>query len=177
VKKLNKEGGSSFTIRTPVGVAGIRGTAFRLAFLEEGGRLASFDLVMLEGEIEVGLSGQGRSVVVTQGKQLKLDHIRTDSATGRATLPASAGIVVSDASASTRTAVAQAVQTMISVADTVPVSLSGAGSADNTGGAAGKKMEADGAEQSAPRAGVPPLSLPPPARFPGWAGNAIRPRM
>jgi hypothetical protein len=154
VKKLNKEAGSSFSIRTPVGVAGIRGTAFRLAFLDEGGGLASFALVMLEGEIETRFTGRPAPVIVPQGKQLKLGHISIDPVTGEAKLSESEDVVVTDASASGQAAIARAVQAMISSAATVPVTPPGGG-AGNAGGA-----PQEGAEQAGP--GIEPMVPPAP---------------
>jgi hypothetical protein len=68
VKKLNREAGSSFTVETPVGAAGIRGTAFRLSYapLDQVGR---FTLSMAEGLIRFTPQG-GRSVEVAAGREL-----------------------------------------------------------------------------------------------------------
>ena len=68
VKKLNREAGSSFTVETPVGAAGIRGTAFSLSY-EPAAAAGRFALSMAEGLIRFSPSG-GRSVEVGAGKQL-----------------------------------------------------------------------------------------------------------
>lgn len=53
VKKLNTAGGSKFTIKTPVGAAGIRGTQFRIVFRPTGdGRAFDFKLSTNEGLVE-----------------------------------------------------------------------------------------------------------------------------
>ncbi|MDR0901914.1 MAG: FecR family protein [Opitutaceae bacterium] len=177
VKKLNKEAGSSFNVKTPVGVAGIRGTAFRLAFLPSGGGRSSLNLVTLEGEVGMQFPDRPAPMLVSQGQQLKVDQIRTNPSTGEAKISASEGVAVAEVSASERAAIAQTVKTMISDADAVPVAASLAPSpADNAGAAAKEKAESESAEQPAPSADVSRRSLPPPARFPGWAGNSIRPR-
>ncbi len=56
VKTLNSAGGSSFTVQTPVGAAGIRGTTFRIVFRPDGTGRAFFSLTTVEG-----------NVVLTQG--------------------------------------------------------------------------------------------------------------
>jgi hypothetical protein len=82
VKKLNREGGSSFEVRTPVGAAGIRGTAFKLGFVSKG-NAADFELVMAEGRIEFIFGSTGRGVVVNRGQQLVLRSLSFDPSTGR----------------------------------------------------------------------------------------------
>lgn len=68
VKKLNRESGSSFTVETPVGAAGIRGTAFSLSYLPVASA-GKFVLSMAEGLIRFSPTG-GRSVEVGAGRQL-----------------------------------------------------------------------------------------------------------
>jgi hypothetical protein len=60
VKKLKHANGSSFTVQTPVGAAGIRGTTFRIvfrptgtgqAFGAQGGQNFQFQLSTLEGDV------------------------------------------------------------------------------------------------------------------------------
>jgi hypothetical protein len=68
VKKLNRDAGSSFTVETPVGAAGIRGTAFLISFHSEGGT-AHFVLSMAEGLIRF-LPLHGHPVEVPAGKEV-----------------------------------------------------------------------------------------------------------
>lgn len=68
VKKLNREAGSSFTVATPVGAAGIRGTAFSLSYVPVRS-FARFSLAMAEGLIQF-LPLRGPSVNVGAGKEL-----------------------------------------------------------------------------------------------------------
>ncbi|HEY9155406.1 MAG TPA: FecR family protein, partial [Opitutaceae bacterium] len=68
VKKLNRDAGSSFTVETPVGAAGIRGTAFLISFHSEGGS-AHFVLSMAEGLIRF-LPLHGHPVEVPAGKEV-----------------------------------------------------------------------------------------------------------
>ncbi|PTY07367.1 hypothetical protein DB347_08685 [Opitutaceae bacterium EW11] len=80
VKKLNRDAGSSFTVETPVGAAGIRGTAFGLLF-EGRGQVAKYALTMAEGLIRfTPLSG--RPVDVGAGKELSFDA-QIDPSNGR----------------------------------------------------------------------------------------------
>ena len=68
VKKLNRDAGSSFTVETPVGAAGIRGTAFLLSYHSDGG-VAHFVLSMAEGLIRF-LPLHGHPVEVPAGKEV-----------------------------------------------------------------------------------------------------------
>lgn len=82
VKKLKKTEGSTFSIETPVGAAGIRGTTFRLQYLPQGNR-AAFGLTMVEGLIELVFnSGNARSVMVGTNKEVLVSDIVIDSTTG-----------------------------------------------------------------------------------------------
>jgi FecR-like protein len=82
VKKLNRDAGSSFTVETPVGAAGIRGTAFRLAYRSQG-NLARFVLSMAEGLIQF-VPITGHSVDVAAGKELGISA-EINSSTGAVT--------------------------------------------------------------------------------------------
>jgi hypothetical protein len=97
VKKLNREAGSSFTIETPVGAAGIRGTAFRLSFVPRA-TAARFALTMAEGLIQF-IPIRGRAVEVGAGKELAFDA-QIDATTGQVLsvpdLPALVDVAPSD---------------------------------------------------------------------------------
>lgn len=168
VKKLNQGGGSSFTIQTPVGAAGIRGTAFRLAFKPEGNR-ASFALVMLEGVIEQTF-GRGRPVRVEQGKQIVLSGLTYNAGTGEVSgIPAS--IEPADVPASVRASLLQMVQQMLSSVGSLTISSSVVPTGNGAAGASGgPTMEA--APATGPSEPVSPLSpspgpqLPPPRTSP-----------
>lgn len=51
VKHLNKTKGSTFSVQTPVGAAGIRGTTFRIVFRPNGTGQAFFQLSTVEGNV------------------------------------------------------------------------------------------------------------------------------
>lgn len=60
VKKLNKAKDSSFTVQTPVGAAGIRGTTFRIVFRPTGdGRAYTFTLTTQVGDVGFTQNGSG----------------------------------------------------------------------------------------------------------------------
>ncbi len=59
VAKLKRTSGSSFTVQTPVGAAGIRGTTFRIVFRPQGTGLAFFSLSTVEGDVNFTQPGQG----------------------------------------------------------------------------------------------------------------------
>ncbi|MBI2510877.1 MAG: FecR domain-containing protein [Opitutae bacterium] len=82
VKKLNKDAGSEFNIKTPVGAAGIRGTTFRIVMRFEPGGQVTFTLSTAEGHVSfsgtVQLAGSGTTtqegttneVAVTDGQEV-----------------------------------------------------------------------------------------------------------
>ena len=57
VKKLNKDKNSSFSVQTPVGAAGIRGTTFRIVYRPSGTGTAFFSLTTTEGNVELQAAG------------------------------------------------------------------------------------------------------------------------
>lgn len=63
VKKLNKQAGSEFDIKTPVGAAGIRGTTFRIVMRFEASGQVTFTLSTSEGTVAftgtVQIAGSG----------------------------------------------------------------------------------------------------------------------
>jgi len=75
VKTLNKDGGSTFQVNTPVGAAGIRGTTFRIVFRPSGdGKAFNFQLSTAEGQVlfEGSVPGSGE-VAVPNGQELTVD--------------------------------------------------------------------------------------------------------
>jgi hypothetical protein len=88
VKKLNTDEGSTFEVKTPVGIAGIRGTTFAISYFPPSSNTTpmtiaapAFMLIMLEGAIEMSVNGKTRPIIVSEGKQLLLagDDSDTDS--------------------------------------------------------------------------------------------------
>jgi hypothetical protein len=60
VVHLNVDKGSEFTIQTPVGAAGIRGTTFRVVFRPGPGDTAFFSVLTAEGRVVFGGKTSGR---------------------------------------------------------------------------------------------------------------------
>jgi FecR protein len=162
VKKLNKTGGSSFQIKTPVGAAGIRGTAFRIAFKPEGDR-AAFALVMLEGVIEQTFGNRGRPVVVPQGKQVVVTGIEYNGRTGEVGAIPPVG-EPTDVPASVQASLFQLVQQMLATVGSMTISatsIQGNGGAAGAGGGSTTEATAQGSEPVSPVSPSPGPQLPP----------------
>ncbi len=101
VKKL-KQGanGSKFTVGTPVGAAGIRGTTFRIVYRPSGdGRTFNFTLTTVEGNVEVQIaSGSGitvpAAVSVTDNKEIVINNVEVNAVTNQVVATTSAGQTV-----------------------------------------------------------------------------------
>jgi len=92
VAKLNAKKGSTFTVATPVGAAGIRGTVFRIVYIPDGLGHASFKLTTLEGNVVVTLASgtvNAPPVEVAAGKEVTAD-VNVD-ASGNVTVVLPAG--------------------------------------------------------------------------------------
>lgn len=94
VKKLNTAGGSSFTVQTPAGAAGIRGTTFRIVFRPTGDGRANFSLTMLEGDISFAAKGVVSAPVNVLGDESIAVEVTVNEATGDVTVQLPTGQVV-----------------------------------------------------------------------------------
>ena len=162
VKKLNKAGGSSSQIKTPVGAAGIRGTAFRLAFKPEGNR-AAFALVMLEGVVEQTFGNRGRPVIVPQGKQIVVTGIEYNGSTGEVGAIPPVG-EPTDVPASVQASLFQLVQQMLATVGSMTISatsIQGNGGSAAAGGGSTTEAAAQGSEPVSPVSPSPGPQLPP----------------
>jgi len=89
VKRLNTAQGSSFTMQTPVGAAGVRGTVFRILFRPLGGGRAVFALtttegnvVLTQGTIEIPVEG-----INSDAQEIEIEvDVEVDAATGLITV-------------------------------------------------------------------------------------------
>lgn len=109
VKHLHREKGSTFTVQTPVGAAGIRGTTFQILY-RPAGNVASYALRMVEGKIALDFGGRARDVEVSKGQQVEIEGVQLD-ASGRVTaLPA--GIRPTDIPASLKASLESAAQSL-----------------------------------------------------------------
>lgn len=88
VKKLNYAKGSTFTVNTPVGAAGIRGTVFHLVYTVDSAGKASFKLVTLEGVVVASNGAISTPVDVGSGKEVTFE-VDVDTATGELKSPPS----------------------------------------------------------------------------------------
>jgi hypothetical protein len=85
VKKLNTTGAtpSSFTVNTPVGAAGIRGTIIDVEYRPGQGGIASYSLVVTEGAATFTPDGGGPATQVESGRQLTFEaRVQTNPVTG-----------------------------------------------------------------------------------------------
>ncbi|MCF7687959.1 MAG: FecR family protein [Cephaloticoccus sp.] len=115
VKKLNTDAGSTFTVNTPVGAAGIRGTTFRIVFRPDGTGRAFFSLTTVEGNVVLasGTVNMPSEVSVPDNKEVEvLIDVTVDDVTGAVTVTAgpSTPVIVIDTPPATQAAVAATVQ-------------------------------------------------------------------
>jgi hypothetical protein len=123
VKKLHGERGSSFTVTTPVGAAGIRGTLFRIYYRPDpiNPTRASFSVSTQEGNVSVQMQGaQGMvatSVPVTTSQEVTVTVDLTINATTGAVTVATPPQIVSTQPISTvnQVAIAEATQAVAQV--------------------------------------------------------------
>lgn len=104
VKKLKQgAGGSRFTVGTPVGAAGIRGTTFRIVYRPEGNGRGSFILTTVEGKVELeigtGTIAQPKGVVVSDSREVILNDISIDTTTNQVVATTSTGQTITVAAA------------------------------------------------------------------------------
>ncbi|MGC4075135.1 MAG: FecR family protein [Nibricoccus sp.] len=158
VKKLKKDAGSSFQIKTPVGAAGIRGTAFRIAFKPEGDR-AAFALVMLEGVIEQTFGNRGRPVVVPQGKQVVVTGIEYNGRTGEVGAIPPVG-EPTDVPASVQASLFQLVQQMLATVGSMTISSASVQGNTSSGSGGGSTAEAAAAPSAGTASPVSPSPGP-----------------
>jgi len=144
VKKLNTNEGSFFEVKTPIGIAGIRGTTFEISYFPpapkkeqgaaapggQGGAWGAaptgnttpiFGLVMLEGTIEMRVTGKTQPIVVPAGQELVLDDATPDALAANT---ASFAPAVSPAPA--QALVLQQAQTMLAAASVITMPSSSA---------------------------------------------------
>lgn len=114
VKTLNRAAGSTFSVSTPAGAAGIRGTTFRIVYRPTGnGQAFNFQLSTSEGVVMYeGTTQLPAAVQVPLGQEMSV-VAQVDSATNTITVGAPTGTVPisGDASAALQTATVQIIQT------------------------------------------------------------------
>jgi hypothetical protein len=114
VKHLNRDQGSSFTVNTPVGAAGIRGTTFQFALGTDDSGKPFVRFSTSEGTVYLtALDGAER--LIPAGKSVNITFETTTSPTGVQTIvPGSVKVSdVGDMPAAVQAVIAQAVQAII----------------------------------------------------------------
>jgi len=143
VKKLNTDEGSTFEVKTSIGIAGIRGTTFEISYYPPapkrdrnaappaaptaGNATPAFALIMLEGTIAMRVPGKNQPIIVPEGKELVLDGSNIDPATGALAATTDADTLSPAAtSVATQATLLQGAQTMMAAASaiTMPSSAS-----------------------------------------------------
>jgi hypothetical protein len=114
VKHLREDRGSSFTVNTPVGAAGIRGTTFRIVFKPDANGQMTFTLSTSEGRVL--LSGTSGSQVEVGGQQevsVAVD-VQVNATTGEVTITTPPVITsTTEISTTAATSIATAVQQIV----------------------------------------------------------------
>jgi hypothetical protein len=116
VKHLHKDAGSSFSVNTPVGAAGIRGTTFRIVFRPDSSGKAFFTLSTAEGVVILtGTNSTTQQVPVATGKEVVVTvEVNIDAATGAVTITAPPQIQqATTIPAATQATIAAAVQQIV----------------------------------------------------------------
>ena len=88
VKKLRMDEGSSLTVETPVGAAGVRGTTFAVSYLpnQNGTDVGTFTLSVTEGEVSL-TDSEGNVTLVPAGKEIVISfRTAVDPVTGDTTV-------------------------------------------------------------------------------------------
>ena len=130
VAKLKREQGSTFTVGTPVGAAGIRGTTFRIVYRPDGTGKAFFSMTTLEGNVEVTVASGGvdTPIEVTDNKEVILAEItiEVNDVTGVVTVttPAGTSVVATNASTTSTQQIVAAAQQIAEAVATVVIKSS-----------------------------------------------------
>lgn len=88
VKKLSTDEGSSFTVDTPVGAAGIRGTIFAITFQPDtdGSGTGKYVLSVTEGVVSI-TDSNGNVSLITAGREIEISfRSKVDEVTGEVTV-------------------------------------------------------------------------------------------
>lgn len=123
VKHLRQDKGSSFTVNTPVGAAGIRGTTFRIVFKPDANGKVTFTLSTSEGTVLM-TGNSGSAVAVEGGKEVSAEvDVQVNATTGEVTITAPPSIsAAKDISTEAAASIVVAVQQIIETAAQVIIS-------------------------------------------------------
>jgi hypothetical protein len=73
VKKLNTTGGSAYSVKTPVGAAGIRGTVYRIVFKPSANGKAFFTISTADGVVVMQEVANTADIPVEAGKEVVVE--------------------------------------------------------------------------------------------------------
>jgi hypothetical protein len=160
VVHLNVDRGSEFTVQTPVGAAGIRGTTFRIVFRPAPGGKAFFVVTTADGTV-VFRGVTSAPVDIPAGKQVVATFNYTPASTsGGVTTPATAStpliLTTTDVSATESAAIQVASQAIVTAVVNQTFAPSGAGGGGGNGGG-GNGGGGNGGNNTPP----PPDNTPP----------------
>jgi hypothetical protein len=115
VKHLHKDGpnASEFTVNTPVGAAGIRGTTFRIVFRPDSSGKAFFTLSTAEGVVILTGTSAVTTNVPTGQEVVVTVEVKVDAKTGVVTVTAPPTVVTQDIPAATQVTIAKAAQEIV----------------------------------------------------------------
>lgn len=137
VKHLHQDKGSSFTVNTPVGAAGIRGTTFRIVFKPDANGNIIFTLSTADGSVSFTGVTQGSApegVSVDTGKEISMTVDATVNDDGTITINGmptfDSGTKQQDISSETQSLIAGAAQEILE--NSAPVILNATGSDTGT---------------------------------------------
>ncbi|MFT3869374.1 MAG: FecR family protein [Nibricoccus sp.] len=177
VKHLRRDKGSSFSVETPVGAAGIRGTTFQIVYRPTG-NTASYALRMVEGKIALDFGGRARGVDVVKDQQVVLDGVQLDASGRVVSLPAN--IKTTDIPESLKASLGAAAQSLMDAASTINFqamkpaenpqqAYPQSGGSGTEGGASPDSTTPNGTNSSyySPLSPVPPAMPPAPRTTPG----------
>lgn len=174
VKKLNTAGGSSFTVQTPAGAAGIRGTTFRIVYRPSDDGRAFYTMTLLEGSMNFAAAGVvDQPVVVADLQEIVID-VTVNETTGEVTVTVpTEGIATTTASAADQATIAAAVQ---EIAEAVAETVMAAAATPATAPPADEDTPpADTPPADTPPADTPPAQTPPPQTPPAQTPPAQTP--
>lgn len=135
VKSLRS--GSSFTVSTPAGAAGIRGTTFRVVFRPQGNGTAFFTITTLEGDVGVTTTDGTVATPISVTDQQEIEIIvEVDDVTGEVkVISAPADLQVKVASTEVIASVTEKVQEAVEAV--VEIVLKSGNEGEGTGGGGG----------------------------------------
>jgi hypothetical protein len=146
VKTLRGDLGSEFTVSTPAGAAGIRGTTFRIIYRPDGNGQAFFSVMTLEGDVAVTTTSgtTAAPISVTDEQSIEIT-VEVNDTTGEVTLVTPIADIVPNTATTEEVAQATAsfqesAEAVVAVvltaaADQVPVGQAAGGT--STGGSTG----------------------------------------